>query len=168
VGTDFLNQPQSFMLKLTRSISPTMLNEVMIGYQRQPLTLLPTGTFRQPAGLSIQALFMGTNTDNRIPTIGLFGPALGTQYDVASWPWTNVLNTWTYRDSLSKISGSHSLNFGGEYMHYLKEQELFGNTQGNFTFNGSATGGSYLGPNGQILTTPGNEFADFMLGNAYS
>jgi len=168
VGTDFLNQPQSFMLKLTRSISPTLLNEAMVSFNRQPLTLLPTGTFQQPAGLSIQSLFPGTNTDNRIPTIGLFGPALGTQYDVASWPWTNVLNTWTYRDSLSKISGSHSLNFGGEYMHYLKEQELFGNTQGNFTFNGSATGGSYLGPNGQILTTPGNEFADFMLGNAYS
>jgi hypothetical protein len=45
---------------------------------------------------------------------------------------------------------------------------LFGDTQGDFTFNGTATAGNYLGPGGQILSTPGNEYADFMLGQAYS
>jgi hypothetical protein len=172
VGTDFLNEPQSFLLKVTRNISPSLLNEFMIGFNRQPLTLLPTGTYRQPSGLTIQSLFPGTNTDNRIPTIN-FGAPLNTTYDVASWPWTNVLNTWTVRDSVSKISGNHTLNFGIYYLHYLKEQELFGQTQGNFTFNSQnaalGTGGQYIDPaTGTVKTTLGNSFADFLLGNAYS
>jgi hypothetical protein len=49
-------------------------------------------------------------------------------------------------------------------MRFLKEQPPFGDTQGDYTFNGSATAGKYLGPSGQILSTPGNEFTDFMLG----
>jgi hypothetical protein len=168
VGTDFLNQPQSFLLKLTRSISPTFLNEAQIGFTRQPLTLIPTGTYVAPSSLTIQPVFPGVNTDNRIPTLNMSGSALGTVYDVASWPWNNVLNTWTFRDALTKTTGKHTLSFGVEYQHYLKQQELFGNTQGVYTFNGSATNGSYLGANGQIMTTPGNEFADFMLGQTYN
>jgi hypothetical protein len=41
---------------------------------------------------------------------------------------------------------------GGIYMHFNKQQDLFGQTQGAFTFDGSYTG---------------NEFADFLLGNAF-
>lgn len=173
VGTEFLNEPQSFLLKLTRTINPTLLNEFSIGFNRQPLTILPTGTFQQPSSLAIQSLFPGTNTDNRIPTINFAAP-LNSVYDVASWPWTNVLNTWSIRDSVTKNSGNHTFNFGVYYLHYLKEQELFGNTQGNFAFNSQnaalGTGGQYINPANpaQVLTTTGNSFADFLLGNAYS
>ncbi|MGH9377288.1 MAG: carboxypeptidase regulatory-like domain-containing protein [Terriglobia bacterium] len=173
VGTDFLNEPQSILLKLTRSVSPTLLNEFMIGFNRQPLTLLPIGNFKQPSGLSITRLFPNTpNADNRIPTISFAGP-LNTAYDIASWPWTNVLNTWTVRDSATKVSGNHAFNFGVYYLHYLKEQQLFGNTNGNFNFNSQnatlGTAGNYINPaTGAVTSTNGNSFADFMLGNAYS
>jgi Carboxypeptidase regulatory-like domain len=172
VGTDFLNEPQAVMLKLTRSISPTLLNESMIAWSRQPLTLLPTGNYQRPSGLTVGQIFPG-NQDNRIPTIGLSAP-LNTSFDLASWPWTNVYQNWQIRDSLSKIWGNHSFNFGAELQHYFKEQELFGNTQGNFNFNSQSaamgTGGQYINPANpsQVLTTTGNSFADFMLGNAYT
>jgi hypothetical protein len=165
--SEFLNNPQQYEMQVTRSISPTLLNEFMVGFQRQPITVLPEGNFAEPPGLTIQPLYPGTNTDNRVPTLQMYGPALGTAVDASSWPWTNVLNTWTLFDSLSKIVGNHSLNFGFVWEHYLKQQELFGTTQGTYTFNGSATGGNYVGPNGQILSTPGNEFADFMLGDVF-
>ncbi|MGH9404241.1 MAG: carboxypeptidase regulatory-like domain-containing protein [Terriglobia bacterium] len=173
VGTDFLNEPQSILAKLTRSITPTLLNEAMIGFNRQPLTLLPLGTFQRPSGVNIASLYPGTNTENRIPTISFSAP-LGTAYDIASWPWTNVLNTWTLRDSATKIMGNHTFNFGVYYLHYMKQQELFGNTQGNFNFNPQntalGTGGQYIDPANpsQVLTTTGNSFADFMLGNAWT
>jgi tetratricopeptide (TPR) repeat protein len=32
--------------------------------------------------------------------MNMFGSALGTVYDVSSWPWTNVSNTWDVRDSV--------------------------------------------------------------------
>lgn len=167
IASQFINDPQQAELKLTRSISPSLLNEFMVGFQRQPINVLPTGTYKQPSGLAIQPIYPGTNTDNRIPAIELSGQALGVNYQGSSWPWDNVLNTWTFRDALTKITGDHVLTFGGEYMHYLKQQELFGNTQGDFVFNGSATGGNYIGPGGQVLSTPGNEFADFLLGNVH-
>src|SRR5579884_1960392 len=110
VGTDFLNEPQAVMLKLTRSISPTLLNEAMIGWSRQPLTLLPTGNYQRPSGLTISELFPG-NADNRIPVLSFAAP-LNTAFDLASWPWTNVYQNWQIRDSVSKISGNHSFNFG--------------------------------------------------------
>lgn len=172
VGTDFLNEPQAVMLKLTRSISPTLLNEAMIGWSRQPLTLLPTGNYQRPSGFNVSELFPG-NADNRIPVIG-FGAPLNTSFDLASWPWTNVYQNWQIRDSVSKIAGNHSLNFGAEFMHYFKEQQLFGNTQGNFQFNSQnaalGTGGQYIDPSnpGQVLKTTGNSFADFLLGNPYT
>lgn len=168
VGTLLHEPTQQDALSITRSISPTLLDEFTVGFMRNVNLISPTGTYVQPSGLSIRLPYAAQNTDNRIPTISLYGPALGTQYDVYSWPWKNVINTWTFRDSLSKMSGNHMLNFGAEYMHYLKAQELFGWTQGNFTFNGSETGGNYVGPSGQILNSPGNEFADFMLGDVYS
>ena len=168
VGTDFLNVPQSYVVKLTRSISSSLLNEAQISYTREPLTLLPTGTYQNPPGLTIQPLYPGINTDNRIPNLNMSGSALSTIYDVSSWPWFNVSNTWDARDSVHKIAGNHSLNFGAEFQWFQKQQELFGETEGSYTFTGTATGGSYLGPGGQVLTTTGNEFADFMLGKAYS
>jgi hypothetical protein len=164
VGTDFLNQPESILLKLTHSISPTLLNEAVIGFNRQPLTLLPYGVVEKPSGLTIQKVFPGNDPANRIPRINI-GGSLGILYTTGSWPWTNVLNTWTYRDSLTKISGNHTLNFGAEVLHYLKQQRLFGQTNGNYNFDASATNGFYLS-GGVGVNTPGNAFADFMLGKA--
>jgi hypothetical protein len=47
IGTAFLNEPEAAELQLTRSISPTLLNETMIGWSRQPLTLLPYGNYQR-------------------------------------------------------------------------------------------------------------------------
>jgi hypothetical protein len=174
IGTAFLNEPEAVELQLTRSISPTLLNETMIGWSRQPLTLLPYGNYQRPSGLDISRLFPGTpDPDSRIPTIS-FATPLSTAYDLASWPWTNVYENWQIRDSLSKISGNHSFDFGAEVQHYWKQQELFGDSQGDFSFNSQSaalgTGGQYINPANpsQVLTTAGNSFADFMLGNAYT
>lgn len=167
VGTDFLNQPQSFLLKLTRSISPTLLNEAVVGFNRQPITLALTGTYAQPSGFAITPLFPGANFSNRIPIINIGSPS-NVAYTDSDEPWVNVLNTWTFRDTATKMAGNHQLTFGFEDLHYLKEQNTGGATEGNYTFDGSSTAGSYVDPvSGKVLTTPGNSFADFLLGDAY-
>jgi len=166
VATDFLNEPQSILLKLTHSISPTLVSESVIGFNRQPLTLLDLGTFAKPSGATIKELFP-ENPQNRIPNISVSGTPQGVSYTAASWPWFNVLNTWTFRETLTKIAGSHSLNFGFEDLHYLKEQLLFGQTQGAYGFDGGATNGYYIDPvSGAVKNTTGNSFASFLLGNA--
>ncbi len=51
------------------------------------------------------------------------------------------------------IKGSHQFKMGFSWALYKKTQDLFGDTQGFFNFNGSYTG---------------NDFADFLLGYAHS
>ena len=167
LGSEFLNTPQAAALKLTRSISPTLLNEFMFAYERQPLVVNPTGTFKRPSDLTIPQLSVANEWD-RIPALSLSGQALGVAYTAGSYPFFKTGNFWTLRDQISTSYRNHTLKAGFEFYRFLGEQQIFGTTQGNFTFDGSATAGNYLGTDGQIHSTVGNEFADFMLGQAKS
>ena len=114
-------------------------------------TSLRTERLRAPAASAIPELFSGNNL-NRIPSINLAG-STGTNYDVASWPWHNKADDYQIRDDVSWTKGAHQFKFGGSWALYKKMQDLFGNTQGGFSFNGKYTG---------------NDFADFLLGYANS
>jgi hypothetical protein len=151
VGTLFGNPAYHAVIRATNSISPTLLNEVSYNTNGNQLSLTPVGTFARPSGLSIPELFSGNNA-NRIPSVNLAG-STGTNYDVGSWPWYNKADDYQVRDDLSWTHGAHQFKFGGSWALYKKVQDLFGNTQGGFNFNGKYTG---------------NDFADFLLGYANS
>ena len=151
LGTDFKNPSWSAVVKLTQTISPTLLNETSYNMNGNKIYLTPVGIFAKPSGWSTQPLF-GNDVLNRMPTINLQG-SYGITYDNGSWPWTNAAFDHQVRDDLSWIHGAHNFKFGGQYMRYAKNQEIFGNTQGNYTFDGSFTG---------------NALADFLLGYAKS
>ena len=69
----------------------------------------------------------------------------------ASWPWGNAAWDKQVRDDVSWTKGSHNMKFGGQFMRYSKNQSIFGDTQGDYTFDGSFTG---------------NAVADMLLGYA--
>ena len=77
----------------------------------------------------------------------------GTDYTTASWPWKNKADDYQIRDDISWTKGAHQLKMGGSWALYKKVQDLFGNTQGSFTFNNTFTG---------------VDFADYLLGTASS
>jgi hypothetical protein len=151
VGTLFGNPAYHAVLRATNSISPALLNEVAFNTNGNQLSLTPVGIFARPSGFSVPELFAGNNA-NRIPQVNLAG-STGTNYDVGSWPWYNKADDYQIRDDLSWTRGSHQLKFGGSWALYKKVQDLFGNTQGGFNFNGRYTG---------------NDFADFLIGYANS
>jgi len=97
-------------------------------------------------------LFSGPNNLNRIPNIDLKG-STGTQFEISSWPWRNKADDYQIRDDLSWTRGAHQLRFGFSWALYKKVQDLFGQTQGGFNFDGTFTG---------------NDFADFLLGYSKS
>ena len=138
LGTNFKNPSWSAVVKLTYLISPTLVNEVAYNFNGNTITLTPVGIYAKPAGWNAQEFFP-TNADNRLPTISL-GGSYGVHYDPASWPWYNAAADNQVRDDLSWTKGSHSFKFGGQFMRYHKNQDIFGNTQGNYTFDGSFTG----------------------------
>ncbi len=151
VGTLFGNPAYHAVIHATYAISPSLLNEVSYNTNGNQLSLSPVGTFTRPSGVTIPELFSGNNL-TRIPSINLAG-GTGTNYDVGSWPWYNKADDYQIRDDVSWAHGSHQWKFGGSWSLYKKKQDLFGNTQGGFNFNGKYTG---------------NDFADFLLGYANS
>ncbi|HTT17922.1 MAG TPA: TonB-dependent receptor [Candidatus Sulfotelmatobacter sp.] len=154
VGTSFGNPSYSGVIHTTYAISPTLLNEVAFNYNGNRINIVPTGLFNAPSDFTFNRLFSGPNNENRIPAIQLSGH-LGAIYEVASWPWHNKADDYQIRDDLSWTRGAHQMKMGFSWALYKKVQDLFGDTQGVFNFNGNYTG---------------SDFGDFLLGlgNSYN
>jgi hypothetical protein len=148
----FGNPSYSGVIHTTYVISPTLLNEVAFNYNGNRIAILPTGNIARPSGFTSNRIFSGPNSDNRIPEINLSGYN-GTDYTTASWPWRNKADDYQIRDDISWTKGAHQIKIGGSWAIYKKVQDLFGNTQGSFNFKNNFTG---------------NDFADFLLGDASS
>jgi hypothetical protein len=167
VGDTFGNPSYSAVVHTTYTISPTLVNEVAFNYNGNRINIVPyaasglTG-LALPSGYDStnSRLFTGPNNLDRIPNIDLSG-ASGAQFEISSWPWHNKADDYQIRDDVSWTHGAHQFKFGGSWALYKKVQDLFGETQGGFTFNGTYTG------NG-TPADPGNSFADFLLGTPSS
>src|SRR5262249_18063911 len=96
--------------------------------------------------------FGGPNNLDRIPNIDL-GGSTGTKFEISSWPWRNKAAEHQVRDEFSNNKGTNQIKFGSSWAIYKKVQDLFGQTQGGFNFDGTFTG---------------NDFADLLLGDAKS
>jgi hypothetical protein len=151
LGTSFLNPGKSAVLRVTYTINPTLLNEFAYNYNGNRIWLTPVGIYAQPSGWTVNQFFPG-DADSRLPVIS-WAKQMGTNYDTGSWPWHNAADSQQVRDDVSKMTGKHALKFGGQFMRYRKNQDIFGQTQGGYNFNGRFTG---------------SDVADFDLGLANS
>ncbi len=151
IGTLLTAPSYSTVVNLTYSISPTIVNEVSYNFNGNKLHLTPTGVYKRPSDFNVPEYYPANNLD-RLPTVQIGSP-YNVNYDTASWPWNNVYGAHVIGDNLSWIKGNHNFAFGGSYIRSYKQQDIFGNTNGLFNFDGSATG---------------NAFADFLLGDAHS
>jgi hypothetical protein len=147
VGDTMGNPSYHAVVHTTHIISPTLLNESSFNYNGNRINITPTGLFDSTgSGFNFNRLFPGPNASNRIPQIQLNGSATYT----SNWtPWVNKADDYQVRDDVSWTKGAHQFKVGGSWALYKKSQDLFANTQGNFTFDGSFTGSS---------------FADYLLG----
>ena len=159
VGDTFGNPSYSAVVHTTYTINSNLLNETAFNYNGNRINIVPfpgsgLKSLAIPGGYdsSKSRLFSGPNNDNRIPNIDLNG-ALGTHFEISSWPWHNKADDYQIRDDISWTKGEHQIKMGGSWAIYKKTQDLFGQTQGSFNFDGTFTG---------------SDFADFLLGNAKS
>jgi hypothetical protein len=159
VGDTFGNPSYSGVVHTTYTINPNLLNEIAFNYNGNRINIIPfagagLSSLSLPAGYdgTNSRLFSGPNNDDRIPNIDLQGKT-GTQFEISSWPWKNKADDYQIRDDVSWTHGAHQFKFGGSWALYKKTQDLFGETQGGFGFDGTFTG---------------NDFADFLLGDAKS
>lgn len=148
----FGNPSYQAVVHATDIIRPNLLNEIAFNYDGNRINISPRGVFSAPSSFTFNRVFAANSTNalNRIPSISLSG-STGANYTITWEPWVNTANDYQIRDDISWTKGGHQLRFGGGWAKYLKTQDYFATTQGNFTFDGSFSG---------------NDFADFLLGYA--
>jgi len=158
VGDTFGNPSYSGVVHTTYTINPSLINEASFNYNGNRINIIPfaangLASLALPSGYDStnSRLFTGPNNLSRIPNITLNGNS-GANFQISSWPWVNKADDYQIRDDISWTHGAHQFKFGGSWAIYKKVQDLFGTTQGAFSFtNGS---GTYTG----------NSFGDYLLG----
>ncbi len=151
----------SFVAHLTATFSPTLLNEFIASYSDDHLILVNTGNYQVPSGFTMGSIF-NNSFGGQLPGISLAnGNAYGGGFsdNPGFMPWINSNPTYGYRDTVTKIVGSHNLQFGAEFIAIQKNEP---------------NAPTSIGLGGQLNfdeTSPvstGNSFADFLTGNVAS
>ncbi len=143
-GDTFQNPSWGTVIKLTQSLSPTVLNETALNVNGNTIDITPLGIYQQPTGWSAVGIFSGNNALNRLPSIDFSG-APNTNWTVNYWPWRNSYLNYQLRDDLSWTRGRHALKFGFGYMRNDKNQQQQADTQGDYTFSQSSYSGDAYG-----------------------
>jgi hypothetical protein len=155
----------SFVVHLTTSASPTLLNEFVFSYAADHLSLVNSGPFQVPTGFSMTGLFAtgpGGAQFAQLPAVALAnGAAYGGGFTVnpGFMPWINSNPTYGYRDTVTKIVRTHNMQFGFEFIAIQKNEQSAPTSTG--------LGGALTFDETSPVTT-GNSFADFLHGNIAS
>ena len=163
IQTNFVGPGTSFVARLNASITPTLLNEFVASYTADHIFLT---ALNNPAALPAGAMgaLFNNGFGGKLPSISLGG---NTAYDGGAngvlaqdtgyFPWNNANPTYTYRDNLTKIHGTHTFIMGVYFAAAQKNEDNSPDVQGILTFSaGNTTNGS------------GNSFADLLMGNIAS
>ena len=155
VQTNFNGPGVSMVARLTATASPTLLNEFVASYTTDHISTTLLGAWQRPAGFLPVGIY-DNGFGGKVTGISLSGG----QYSFAEDPGyvpngpLNSNPTYTYRDNVTKIIGSHNLQFGG-YFVAAQKNEL---PQPGIGVNGFLTFST------SSAVSTGNAFADLLLG----
>lgn len=146
LGTDSTRPTTGGVITWTRTISPAIVNEARVAFNRVRLTDTPydvTGAFGDngnallgiPGGQSVPGITqLSISSREGLSNIG------GTGYKSDS-----ITNTFQYSDNLTWQKGRHLLKMGGQAVRYQQNRFYGGNNGvlGQFTYDGTYTGSSW-------------------------
>jgi hypothetical protein len=159
-ATDSKGQTHTIQLSDVKTLSSASVNEFRLGYFRLNTRFnLPLGGTSQSLsdlGFASGAnrgpgIFPGTPGVEGIPEIDFNNFVIG----VPSRPNQLITNIYSVSDNFSKVIGTHTIKFGGQYHFNQLEENLSNVANGNFGFGNSF--------NGQASET-GSDFVDFLIG----
>jgi hypothetical protein len=159
-SVDGNGQTHNINLGDTKTFGSASVNEFRIGYFRlnakfnQPLggkgTTLSSLGFASGTG-GAPGIFVGTPSVQGVPEIDFNNFVIG----VPSRPNQLVENIYQILDNYSRVIGTHTLKFGGQYHYNQLEENLSNVANGNFFFGTNFNGGT---------SETGSDFVDFLLG----
>jgi Carboxypeptidase regulatory-like domain len=158
IQTNFVGPGTSFVARLNANISPTLMNEFVASYTADHIFLTALNNPPIPTGFAMGSIF-NNGFGGVLPSIDLSGNAAYTggangtlAQDTGYFPWSNANPTYTYRDNVTKIIGTHTLQFGAYAAFAQKNEDNSPNVQGILSFAASSSFGT------------GNSLADMLLG----
>ena len=169
---------RSMVARLTAVLSASSLNEFVASYTNSKIKLTdvpaPGVSLQYPSDLTapcgpdvlgktqcgITTIFNTGST--KLPGISIAGNnaaygGLGFNIDPAYIPWEHTNPTYSFSDTFTRTLGRHTLQFGGQWIVFQRNQDntpigaATGDTQGIYTFS-----------NVQGNNSTGNAFADFL------
>ncbi|PYU12530.1 MAG: hypothetical protein DMG37_13100, partial [Acidobacteria bacterium] len=156
VNTEFVGPGTSFVARLNANISPTLLNEFVASYTADHIFLTALHNPPLPSPFPMGVLF-NNGQGGKLPAISL-GNNLsyggGFSADTGYFPWNNANPVYTYRDNMTKIVGTHTMQFGVYMAFAQKNEQNSPYIQGILTFDSSNTS----------IPSTGNSFADLLVG----
>ena len=186
VQNEFVGPGIDMMVRLTQTITPSLLNEAVFSYNDSHITLAnvngPGGAnYQRPAGLGNPAQ-VGTcsGTSGNVPICpmgylfnnGFGGKAPGVvltgdnesyggagfTVDPSYMPWEHTNPTFNVRDVVSKVIGKHNLQFGAQFVRSEKNESNGALGAASGDVQGLLT---FSNVNGGVFST-GNAFANFL------
>jgi len=140
--TSTLNNPSnSAAVKLTATISPTLLVETSMNYDGNIIDIVNGPVGNLPSGFTINKFF--NNGSKSAPSMQWNGVYGGVQENPGSAPWHNAAGDLMPKVDVSYTVGKHAMKFGASYNRYTKNQKLFLNAEGSYSFSG-ATGDAFM------------------------
>jgi hypothetical protein len=161
LGSKVLTGYEQYLGSNTRTITPSLVNEVRYGYSRlfNSIGTLSAFSNNVVAALGVPGLQPGLPATWGIPNISLNGDGFSGIGDSTDGPYVIQDNSLQAVDNLSLIKGKHTFRFGFEYTRQNFNQVGNQFSRGNFVFQPNAT---------QSPThTGGDAFAEFLLGDLY-
>jgi hypothetical protein len=174
IQNDFYGPGVSSVARLTKTLSSTLLNELVVSYTDQKITLtnvpganvtLQGVNLLGAPGVGMTTIF-NNGSGGKIPGIVIAGNnqaygGKGFAVDPAYLPWEHTNPVYSLADNLTKIFGRHNIQMGVYWVDFQRNQTngsigaATGDTQGVLTFS-NVTGAN----------STGNSVADFLSGQS--
>jgi hypothetical protein len=158
IKTPFLGPGKSAVFHLTHTFSPNLMNEFVVSYSVDHISLFnqvgessPAHSIDKPSDWTVQNLFSANASNPLLPSISFNGFTA----DAGNHPWFNSNPIVDFKDNAAWMRGKHALKFGIFYQDYHKNEQFGPDTQGFLSFGW-----------GPIST--GNGLADMYLGSIAS
>jgi hypothetical protein len=143
VTSTLSNPANSAAIKLSGTITPNLLVEGSINYDGNVINITNSSNSYLPSGWAANPITSSfAVTKNSLPGVTGFGNPYGTAEDTGSAPWHNAAQDYMPKLDVSYTDGKHAMKFGFSYNRYTKNQQIFGDQQGNFGFSALSNDGA--------------------------
>ena len=128
------NPANSAAIKLSATISPQLLVEASMNYDGNIINITNSANSKLPSGWAADPVTASfAITRNSLPGVS-FGKPISESEDTASAPWHNAAEDYEPKVDISYTTGKHAMKYGFSYNRYTKNQQLFGDQQGDYGF----------------------------------